>query len=253
VFAAARPEVDFNAFVRAVLNEHPPLAARCLLEAGRPLPDQLRQAMIDRLLDIIEWRDPVLNAVAESSAQLSLRIAAGHALGKLGDPRIDNEKTRGHAMIEVFRHRDAGTTVTGRSDGIPMPSHIEVDFIEPRWCDVPAGPFTMGADDGFPQDKPEYTCDVIKRDYAIGLFPVTNAEYECFVQAKGYEIKDYWTPQGWVWRHQDIVTAQPPVWVFWQGRAHPHPRHCRNSVGTCGLSRPARGSGTGEGRLSLAG
>lgn len=229
VFAAARPDIDFDALVRAVLAEHPPLAARCVLEraaARKPVFEALRQAVVTRLLDVVERRDAALAAIEDPAAQLSLRIAAGHALGRLGDPRIDNEQTRGRAVIEVFRHGDVGTTVSGttisgttvsdRSDGIPMPSHIEVDFIEPVWCPVSAGPFTMGADDGFPQDRPAHTCDVIERAYAIGMFPVTNAEYECFVQAQGYEVEDYWTPQGWEWRHQDIATAQPPSWVFWR-------------------------------------
>jgi formylglycine-generating enzyme required for sulfatase activity len=57
---------------------------------------------------------------------------------------------------------------------------------------------------------------VIKSDYAIGMFPVTNAEYECFVESGGYERKDYWTPRGWDWRHQDISIAQPPGWLFWR-------------------------------------
>lgn len=229
VFAAARPDIDFDAFVRAVLAEHPPLAARCVLEraaARKPVSEALRQAVVTRLLDMVERRDAALAAIEDPAAQLSLRIAAGHALGRLGDPRIDNPRTRGRAMIEVFRHGDSGTTVSGttisgttvsdRSDGIPMPSHIEVDFIEPVWCLVPAGPFLMGSDSGSDDEKPEHTCDVIERDYAIGMFPVTNAEYECFVQAQGYEVEDYWTPQGWEWRHEDIATARPPSWVFWR-------------------------------------
>jgi formylglycine-generating enzyme required for sulfatase activity len=47
------------------------------------------------------------------------------------------------------------------------------------------------------------------------MFPVTNAEYDCFVQAGGYDNNDDWTPEGWTWRTQDIATAQPPAWIFW--------------------------------------
>jgi formylglycine-generating enzyme required for sulfatase activity len=74
----------------------------------------------------------------------------------------------------------------------------------------------MGSDTSpYEDERPEHTCDVIKSDYAIGRFPVTNAEYECFVQARGYELEDYWTPQGWAWRHQDIASARPPDVWFW--------------------------------------
>ena len=196
VFAAARPGTPIDEFVRAVLTENPPLAARCLLEAGleagKEVPDELRQAVIDRLLALVERRDPMLDSIPESSARLSLRIAAGHALGKLGDSRI--LKGQGHATLD------------GK----------EIMFIQPDWCPVQAGPFTMGSHSWYKQEQSEHVCDVIQAGYKIGKFPVTNAEFECFVQAKGYETKRYWTPQGWAWQHQDIATAQPPAWLFWR-------------------------------------
>ncbi|MBI5568077.1 MAG: SUMF1/EgtB/PvdO family nonheme iron enzyme [Chloroflexi bacterium] len=192
-FAAARPEVNFDAFVRAVLAENPPLAARCVIELGPRGSDPLRAAVIGRLLALVERRDPAVREVAEPSAQLSLRIAAGHALGRLGDPR----------------------SLTGQ--GRVTLQDTAVEFIEPRWCPVKAGPFTMGSNskDAYPSEKPEHPCDVIKQDYQIGLFPMTNAEYDCFVKAGGYDNQAYWTPQGWAWRQQDISTAQPPGWIFW--------------------------------------
>jgi formylglycine-generating enzyme required for sulfatase activity len=234
VFAAARSDVlddnAFDQFVRAVLREHPPLAARCLLEAGRKVPDDLRQAVIDRLLAIVEQRDPALKAINPSSAQLSLRIAAGHALGKLGDPRIVNDKTRGRASLRgaslsdeaisagenEIASRPSSPPLRGSAQDARNDESVTVEFIEPRWCPVPAGPFKMGDDASeFDDEKPEHTCDVIKRDYALGMFPVTNLEYNCFVKAGGYDNQDYWTPQGWLWRTQDIETAQPPSWIFW--------------------------------------
>jgi hypothetical protein len=52
VFASARPEVDFDAFVRAVLDEHPPLA-RAACWSRRPVSDSL-QSVVDRLLAIVD-------------------------------------------------------------------------------------------------------------------------------------------------------------------------------------------------------
>ena len=37
-------------------------------------------------------------------------------------------------------------------------------------------------------------------DFWIGKYPVTNAQYKLFVDTRGYENRDYWTPKGWDWR-----------------------------------------------------
>ena len=34
-------------------------------------------------------------------------------------------------------------------------------------------------------------------DYAIARYPVTNAEFERFIDDDGYEDPDYWTEAGW--------------------------------------------------------
>jgi formylglycine-generating enzyme required for sulfatase activity len=81
------------------------------------------------------------------------RALAGRALAKLGDPRPG---------------------VGLRSDGLP-------DIV---WCEVPAGPFLMGDDKE--KDKS------ITEPYRIGHYPVTNAQFEAFVRARGYQEERYW-------------------------------------------------------------
>jgi formylglycine-generating enzyme required for sulfatase activity len=81
------------------------------------------------------------------------RAAAGRALAKLGDLR-------------------PGVGV--RSDGLP-------DIV---WCEVPAGPFLSGDDKE--KDKS------ITEPYRIGHYPVTNAQFEAFVRARGYQEERYW-------------------------------------------------------------
>ncbi|HLF28158.1 MAG TPA: SUMF1/EgtB/PvdO family nonheme iron enzyme [Anaerolineae bacterium] len=199
VFAAAQLQPlqtdpgAFDRFVRAVLAENPPLAARCLLESGGESQTGLKQEIVDRLLgNLAQVPEPAPGWPEEAPARLALRIAAGHALGKLGDPRI----LAGQGRVTI--------------------DDEAIACIEPIWRPVQAGPFVMGSDTSeYEDERPEHTCDVIKTNYAIGKFPVTNAEYECFVQARGYETEPYWTLQGWAWRQQDIATAQPPGWVFW--------------------------------------
>ncbi len=56
-----------------------------------------------------------------------------------------------------------------------------------------------GFGDEFPRHK------VVLTDYAIGRFPVTNAEYDCFMKAGGYKDERYWTEGGRNWRRGEKV------------------------------------------------
>jgi hypothetical protein len=183
-----------EALARAVLAHHPPLAARCLLEAGLVPPEGVK-AVTDRLLAIIGGQTPL---GLQPDQALSLRHACGLALGHLGDPRI---------------LRGEGRTPDG------------VRFIQPQWSQVVrAGPFLMGSErdeEGAYDD--EYSAATgfqrhrvdIPYDYRIGLHPVTNAEYRCFIDDGGYEKEGYWTTEAarrWLRGQAD----QEPTLRWWR-------------------------------------
>jgi formylglycine-generating enzyme required for sulfatase activity len=72
-----------------------------------------------------------------------------------------------------------------------------VEYILPPLCTVPAGPFLMGSDPNW--DKGAYRDEqpqhlVILPAYEIACFPVTVAEYACFVRA-GYAEYQNWHSQ----------------------------------------------------------
>lgn len=48
---------------------------------------------------------------------------------------------------------------------------------------VPAGPFTMGRDDGPEDERPAHRVDL--REFAIDRLPVTNADFAAFLEARG--------------------------------------------------------------------
>jgi len=72
----------------------------------------------------------------------------------------------------------------------------------PAWVEVPAGPFLMGSreDNALARDNEKLQFSVELPVYRIGRYPVTNAEFARFVEAKGYESKDFWTAAGWQWK-----------------------------------------------------
>ena len=51
------------------------------------------------------------------------------------------------------------------------------------------------------------TVDSDEGPIVIGKFPVTNAEYQAWVDAGGYRNRDAWTEEGWAWLH-----ATPDPW-----------------------------------------
>ncbi len=104
----------------------------------------------------------LLNRVSDSQADVRARIAAAEALGELGDPR--------------FR----------RLTGPYGP------YLLPPFTDIPAGTYTIGNDEGDEQDeKPAHPVSLAT--FALAVFPVTNAEYDQFMQAGGYDEEKWWT------------------------------------------------------------
>lgn len=99
------------------------------------------------------------------------RAAAGRALGWLGDERPG----------------------VGVRNGLP-----DID-----WVTVAPGPFLMGSkrkDTKWGDEKPQFTCRLITRPYRISRYPVTVAQYRCFVEGGGYAEPRFWTESGWQWR-----------------------------------------------------
>jgi formylglycine-generating enzyme required for sulfatase activity len=153
-------------FVESVRQVNPILAARCLTEAGIQAPTNIAENMKYHLL----------REMTDRRVHLRFRIAAGDVLGKLGDPRLSETVVNGQRML--------------------LPPFVE----------IPVGAFWMGSgwretvitwlntgallwSDESPRHKVELPT------FYIGQYPVTNAEYECFVKARGYEDERWWRSQ----------------------------------------------------------
>ena len=60
-----------------------------------------------------------------------------------------------------------------------------LDPLAIEWCEVPAGTFKMGDEGG------DYT---IPYDFRVSRYPVTNAQFQAFVDAGGYAEPAFWQP-----------------------------------------------------------
>ena len=145
-------------------------------------PEWAGQASEERRAQRVQQAVPQCLArllVLEKEMTVRERAEAGDVLARLGDPR-------------------PGVGV--RPDGLP-----DID-----WIPIPAGPFTMGSDKekdslAFGDETPQFTCKLITQPYRISRYPITVAQYRCFVEAGGYRGERYWTRAGWAWRTEENI------------------------------------------------
>ena len=104
--------------------------------------------------------------------------------------------SQGH--LPLRERAEAGTTLAHLGDSRPG-----VCSLEPEMVDIAAGTFLMG----------EKTYPVTLAAFAIGRYPVTNAQYRFFVEAGGYakRYRSCWTEEGWHYREQYNRT-EPYYW-----------------------------------------
>ncbi|MGE3163571.1 MAG: SUMF1/EgtB/PvdO family nonheme iron enzyme [Planctomycetota bacterium] len=146
---------DVRAFVLGLAEVNLPLAGR----AAASLETRER-------LDAEGVRTIAVQLVARSqatAADLRARIAAGLALGELGDPRFERR--------------------TGAFG----------DYLLPPLVPIRGGDYRIGSDeeDGERDERP--VSPVSLAPFEIGQFPVTNAEYALFVESGGYDDDQWWT------------------------------------------------------------
>lgn len=152
------------------------LMARNVVLAGH-CAAQPEVAISDTLKEKVRWA--LVKRIQDPYADLRARIAAGLALGELGDPRFTRQQG-------------------------PYGSYLLPPFVE-----IPGGIYHIGSNEGLYEDEaPMHS--VALGPFAIGQFPVTNAEWAFFMQAGGYEDERWWnTEAARAWRHGEDTAEGP--------------------------------------------
>ncbi len=134
-----------------------------LMEANLPLAGrcaaqpkvQVSEALRGRL------RQALVARTQDPTADLRARTAAGLALGPLGDPRFERRQGRYGA------------------------------YLLPPMIAIPGGTYRIGSDEGhYAPEAPVHAVELAP--FALGQFPVTNAEWALFMQAGGYDEERWW-------------------------------------------------------------
>jgi len=174
-------------FIEAVWQANPVLAARCLKETGAGLASA-------RLVEAVQA--DLLREIEAGQVHLRARIAAGDALGWLGDPRFQKVDGR-QVILSPLVHVPAGSFWMGSG-------RLHVLWLVLRG-------FTLARD-----ELPHHSLELPA--LLVGRFPVTNGEYGCFIVAGGYREEQYWaTPGARAWLQGDVaggeaVKEQMAVW-----------------------------------------
>ncbi|MDZ7812232.1 MAG: SUMF1/EgtB/PvdO family nonheme iron enzyme [Ideonella sp.] len=153
---------DLAPWLAPLLPRHPALVAR-MVATLPTLPAGLAQSL------------PVTLAATSRNpaAHLCRRIEAALALGRhpeLAHPAYERVQRPGHAACLL-----------------PTASH---------WHTVAAGPYTLGDDHSPEADERPAIAFALKEPLAMAWAPVTNAEFDYFIQAGGYADERWWAPQG---------------------------------------------------------
>jgi formylglycine-generating enzyme required for sulfatase activity len=169
------------------------LAGEALLEVG--LVGAQREKAGQRLYSRTqEW---LVKALGHQTLPAPQRAAAGCILGRLGDPRFDQERWN-------------------------LPTGDLFGFVS-----IPGGSFTMGTDDKdiprlvqefggekgyYENETPRHTVSL--PGFYISRFPVTNAQFQAFVQAGGYNRAAYWVEaeNTGAWRFENGLGRVKDLW-----------------------------------------
>ena len=123
--------------------------------------------------DLREFFQRLVMRAIEQEIAVKDRHTLAVALGRLGDPRIV-------ADLRVQGHPDE----------------------HPGYVKIPAGDYYYG------DDKQRIRID---EPFWLSRYPVTNSQYQLFMDKEGYEKEEFWSKDGWRWMKKEGV-IEPKFW-----------------------------------------
>ncbi|BCI55601.1 hercynine oxygenase [Mycolicibacterium litorale] len=124
---------------------------------------------------------------------------------------ISHENQHDETMLQALNLRN-GAPLLGA--GTPLPAGRP--GLAGTSVPVPGGPFVLGVDavtepHSLDNERPAHVVDVPA--FRIGRVPVTNAEWQHFIDDGGYDRRQWWSTPGWAHRSEAGLTAPQ----FWNG------------------------------------
>ncbi len=146
-------------------------------------------------------------------------------LGRLDDHEPSREEAYFYTLAALHEDMHAeNLTLIRQSLDYPRPAIARIDPVwshppvDPSWrphdVAVPGGTFMLGAspDEPFVFDNEKWAHPVEVAPFRIAAAPVTNAEFQAFVDDGGYRRRELWGRRGWEWRRREGA-EHPLFWV----------------------------------------
>lgn len=196
-----------------------------LLRGGDAAAQGRLSAEVEQLYDAFEHPRASrvsLPLLSPREARTFLADVRGRVLDGLGT--IDGERPEAlfpYVMVEQHEQQHVetmlathqlrrGAPLLGPGTPLPPGRTVPADSVL-----VPAGPFTLGVDGSdepwsLDNERPAHTVDLPA--FRIARTPVSNAEWQLFVAAGGYDDPRWWSSQGWAHR-VGAGLARPLFWA----------------------------------------
>ena len=143
---------------------------------------------------------------------------------RLGSREPTAEDAYFYALATLHEDMHAeNLTLILQTQGYRRPALITLDTVRaappvdaayrPHDVRVPGGTFLLGADadEPFVFDNEKWAHPVEVAPFHIASTPVTNAEFQRFVDDDGYRRRECWSRRGWEWRRREGA-GQPLFW-----------------------------------------
>jgi iron(II)-dependent oxidoreductase len=152
-------------------------------------------------------RSKVLDLVDTVALEGRRLTENGFAFGMI----VQHEQQHAETMLATHQLRHGPAVLAAQPPPEPPPEPATAVRGEVL---VPGGPFTMGTStDPWALDNERPAHEVYLPPYFIDAAPVTNAEYQAFIDAGGYDDERWWTAEGW--RHRKDAGLSGPM--HWNG------------------------------------
>jgi formylglycine-generating enzyme required for sulfatase activity/class 3 adenylate cyclase len=180
---AVAMSADAEGYIGALMGTNLALAGRC---AGLA---EVRGRLSELLLNELRWA--LVGRSRDAEADLRERIAAGLAVGALGDPRFERREGLHGAYL--------------------MPSLVEITGgMYPIGEDEPIEWAVTGVSRTETAHIPRHEVEIAP--FQMAQFPTTNAEWRCFMEAGGYEDEQWWdTEDARAWRQGELANEGAKV------------------------------------------
>lgn len=192
-----------------------------LLRGGNAACLGLLSAKVESLYDAFEHpraERVSLPLLSPSESRAFIADVRGRVLDRL--ERADETALFPYAMVEQHEQQHvetmlathqlrSGEPILGSGAALPSGRPLPGDRVY-----IPAGAFTMGVDAqdepwSLDNERPSHQVDLAA--YWIARVPVTNAEWQRFVDDGGYEQDACWSEQGWEYRRTRGL-SRPQFW-----------------------------------------